>query len=66
MDKFTTAIKTDEKGRQYFIHFRCGLRSYNSNDIKYKYCTACHTFPEDERFKVQLKKNIKIAERRSV
>lgn len=63
MDKFSNAVKTDEKDREYFIHFVCGRRSYNPNDIRFKYCAVCHTFPDDERKKFQLKKNIKIAEK---
>jgi hypothetical protein len=47
-NRFTIAIRTDENGNQYFIHFICGLRSYNQNDIKFKYCANCHTFPEDQ------------------
>jgi ribosomal protein L37E len=26
---------------------RCGMTSYNPNDIRYRYCGNCHAFTED-------------------
>ena len=44
----------NDKGEEYFIHFPCGLKSYHPDDIKNKYCAACHTFPEDEANRAKL------------
>lgn len=41
----TLVIDTD-KGGKYILHIGCNRKSYNANDIKYKYCGVCHTFPE--------------------
>lgn len=65
-DQYTIKIALDDKGRQYFVHLRCGHPSYNPNDIRFKYCAVCHTFPEEQRQQALLKENIKLAEKRAV
>lgn len=53
--RYSCAVKTDDNGQQYFTHFICGRKSYNPNDIKFKYCAVCHTFPEDEEKRATIK-----------
>lgn len=38
-------IGWDIRANRYFIQcLTCGMKSYNENDIKYKYCGKCHKF----------------------
>lgn len=66
VDQYTIKIAKDDKGREYFTHLKCGRRSYNPNDIRYKYCAVCHTFPDDERKKLLLRQNISHAEKNAI
>jgi ribosomal protein L37E len=36
-------IGTDENG-EYIECLKCGMKSYNPNDIENKYCGNCHEF----------------------
>jgi ribosomal protein L37E len=62
--QFAIKIGTDEKGNQYFTHLKCGRKSYNPNDIKFKYCAVCHTFPEQEQKQYVFKQAMKQVDKR--
>lgn len=32
---------------EWILCLRCGLRSYNPNDVKQRYCGHCHIFHDD-------------------
>lgn len=55
-------IDKDEKGYQYIYHSSCGKRSYNSNDIKHRYCGFCNEFPEDIARRRAILQSIQLAE----
>lgn len=57
--QYANAVRLDEKNREYFIHFKCGRKSYHPNDIRYRYCAVCHTFPEDQRLQAMIGENMK-------
>lgn len=45
-------ISKNKDGYEYIECTKCHMKSYNSNDIKYKYCGNCHEFldlPELEK-----------------
>ena len=42
-------IEVDESGALCIECLRCGLRSYNPNDIKFRYCCRCHVFHDDQQ-----------------
>jgi hypothetical protein len=43
----TYEISADTYGNPWIRCLRCGLGSYNPNDIQHKYCGYCHIFHED-------------------
>ena len=61
--QYAIVIDKDEKGNEYFLHVPCNRKSYNVNDIRFKYCAVCHTFPKDEERNYLLKKTMRAAER---
>ena len=44
MNEPTFTIQTDAYGNRWIRCLRCGMGSYNPNDIEQKYCGACHIF----------------------
>ena len=54
LNSHSWVIDINENDEQYFLHYPCGLKSYHPEDIKNKYCAACHTFPEDEEKRAKL------------
>lgn len=41
-----TYLLGTENNQPYIQCLQCGLKSFNQNDIKYRYCGHCHIFHE--------------------
>lgn len=48
-------------GENFWIQCKlCGLRSFNINDVKYRYCSSCHRYHTPEYVDLEeLKKKLK-------
>lgn len=54
-------IGEDETGTSWIRHDvdGCRLKSYNPNDVKYKYCARCDTFLDHEELEQELRDSIR-------
>lgn len=41
----------------FIEHKMCGMRSYNQEDIKHKYCGNCHRFIGEESYTIRFERN---------